>query len=153
MQIVLKEESAIVEQKKADTDVLLVQVGQESTFAYTGPFNSDFGYKLWEATWVPGLKAWQLPSAEVLDPLKLLSDVATQRHRMSEGLPFARLIRPANHRPAAAGHQLDPRARDVTMSPCQFGIWVDRSPMPPRSSLTLCLDLSTSWRCQRRAPL
>jgi hypothetical protein len=78
MQIVLKEESAIVEQKKADTDVLLVQVGQESTFAYTGPFNSDFGYKLWEATWVPDLKAWQLPSAEVLDPLKLLSDVATQ---------------------------------------------------------------------------
>jgi len=78
MQIVLKEESAIVEQKKADTDVLLVQVGQELTVAYTGPFNSDFGYKLWEATWVPDLKAWQLPSAGVLDPLKLLSDVATQ---------------------------------------------------------------------------
>jgi dynein heavy chain len=59
--------------------------------AYIGPFNSDFRYKLWEATWVPDLKARQLPSAEVLDPLKLLSDVATQAIWMSEGLPSDRL--------------------------------------------------------------
>mgnify|MGYP006879447555 CR=1 FL=1 len=33
MQVKLKEESIVVEQKKADTDVLLVQVGHESAIA------------------------------------------------------------------------------------------------------------------------
>ena len=51
------------------------------------PANVEYSIDLWreqcadflrEHTWVPDLKAWQLPSAEVLDPLKLLSDVATQ---------------------------------------------------------------------------
>jgi dynein heavy chain len=59
--------------------------------AYIGPFNSEFRYKLWEQTWVPDLRGRQLPSAEVLDPLKLLSDVATQAIWMSEGLPSDRL--------------------------------------------------------------
>jgi len=59
--------------------------------AYIGPFNSEFRNRLWESTWVPDLRGKQIPCAEELDPLNLLSDVATQAAWKSEGLPSDRL--------------------------------------------------------------
>jgi len=59
--------------------------------AYIGPFNSEFRNRLWETTWVPDLRGRQIPCAESLDPLTLLSDVAIQAGWKSEGLPSDRL--------------------------------------------------------------
>ena len=59
--------------------------------AYIGPFNSEFRNRLWETTWVPDLRGRQIPCAEELDPLGLLSDVATQASWKAEGLPSDRL--------------------------------------------------------------
>ena len=59
--------------------------------AYIGPFNSEFRNKLWESTWVPDLRGKGIPCADELDPLSLLSNVATQAIWQSEGLPSDRL--------------------------------------------------------------
>ena len=59
--------------------------------AYIGPFNSEFRNKLWESTWVPDLRGKGIPCADELDPLSLLSNVATQATWQSEGLPTDRL--------------------------------------------------------------
>jgi dynein heavy chain len=59
--------------------------------AYIGPFNSEFRTLLWENTWIPDLRGKGIPSNDELDPLSLLSDVATQAIWQSEGLPSDRL--------------------------------------------------------------
>lgn len=59
--------------------------------AYIGPFNSEFRNLLWQTTWVPDLRGKGIPCADELDPLDLLSDVATQAVWQSEGLPSDRL--------------------------------------------------------------
>jgi dynein heavy chain len=59
--------------------------------AYIGPFNSEFRTFLWENTWIPDLRGKGIPSNDELDPLSLLSDVATQAIWQSEGLPSDRL--------------------------------------------------------------
>ena len=59
--------------------------------AYIGPFNSQFRDSLWQTTWVPDLRGRNIPCAEELDPLGLLSDEAEKASWKGEGLPSDRL--------------------------------------------------------------
>ena len=115
-----------VENLDAERELLVGDVMVSSPFiAYIAPFNAVFRTQLWERTWTPDLRGRGIPCSDELDPLPAHRRGRRPANWRAEGLPSDRLSTqnaaiitrcarfPLDHRPAAAGHQLDPQARDA----------------------------------------
>jgi len=58
-----------------------------SFVSYIGAFSTSFRNELLTNVWLPDLRAKEIPSSEVINPLMLLSDIAKQATWANEGLP------------------------------------------------------------------
>ena len=62
-----------------------------SFVSYIGAFSAEFRKELIESIWLPDLKAKEIPSSDVINPLTLLTDPATMATWGNEGLPTDQL--------------------------------------------------------------
>lgn len=62
-----------------------------SFVSYIGPFSSNFRDPLWQDTWIPDIKALNIPFTEGVDPLSILSSPSEQAVWASQGLPADRV--------------------------------------------------------------
>lgn len=81
-----------VKQLKIDANTVVGDSLLSAAFvSYIGPFSAGLRQQLWIHTWLPDIKAREIPYTEGVDPLRVLANESDEAKWKNEGLPADRM--------------------------------------------------------------